>query len=50
MLEDDFQRSKKLPADFLTKTRKKKPKGVESIALIPFTDEYFEELMDGLVK
>ncbi|CAI2370861.1 unnamed protein product [Moneuplotes crassus] len=50
MLEDEFQSSNKLPADFLTKIRKKKAKGVESVVLIPFTDEYFEELIDGLLN
>ncbi|CAI2371007.1 unnamed protein product [Moneuplotes crassus] len=41
---------KKLPPDFLTRKRKKKAKGKESVVLIPFTDEYFEELMDGLLN
>lgn len=48
MLEYELRDSKKLPKDFLTKRRKKNAKGKECITLLPFTDEYFEELMDWL--
>jgi len=48
MYEYELKGSKKFPADFLTKRRKKKYKGKEEIVLLPFNDEYFEELMDWL--
>ena len=47
MLEDELRRSKKLPKNIMTHKRKKR-KAKEELVLLPFNDEYMEELMDWL--
>ena len=49
MDDEEVPEPPKLPADFLTK--KHKPKKIsDKIILLPFSGEYFDELMDWLVN
>jgi hypothetical protein len=48
MFLEEIISKKVLPADFLTNRRTKKLKIKEEIVLLPFTEEYLEELMSWL--
>lgn len=50
MWVDQYYSKKKLPADFLTRKSKPTAKGLDKIVLLPFSGEYYEELLTWLEK